>query len=128
MRLNTIRNPDVASPSRSARDNIRTVTSATFEELVLDAKGPVVAEFMSYGCTHCRVMEPILQQVAGMVSPDETIVRVNIAVERELAVSYQVQGTPTLIMFLDGRERARVEGPNPTVSTVLSAVTKPFEQ
>jgi thioredoxin 1 len=128
MRLNTIRNPDVASPSRSARDNIRAVTSATFEELVLDVKGPVVAEFMSYGCTHCRVMEPILQQVAGMVSPDETIVRVNIAVERELAVSYQVQGTPTLIMFLDGRERARVEGPNPTVSTVLSAVTKPFEQ
>jgi thioredoxin 1 len=128
MRLNTLRSPDRESPKRSSQDRIRTVTGGTFEELVLDAEGPVVAEFMSYGCTHCRVMEPILQQVAGMVEPDETIVRINIAVEPRLAASYAVGGTPTLIMFLGGREVARVEGPYPDVSTVLAAVTQPFEQ
>jgi thioredoxin 1 len=126
MRLNTSRIPDVESPKNGSSDRIRTVTGGTFEELVLDAEGPIVAEFMSYGCAHCRVMEPILQEVAGMVSPDETIVRVNIAVEPELAASYQVKGTPTLIMFLDGDEVARVEGPRPIVSTVLTAVTRPF--
>ena len=67
MTLNIGRNADHESPGDGSRDRIRTVTGATFEELVLDAQGPVVAEFMSYGCTHCRVMEPILQQVAGMV-------------------------------------------------------------
>jgi thioredoxin-like negative regulator of GroEL len=72
-------------------------------------------------------MEPILQQVAGMIESRETIVRVNIAVEQDLAISYGVQGTPTLIMFLDGREVARVQGPRPDVSTVLAAVTQPFE-
>jgi thioredoxin 1 len=128
MRLNTLRSPDRESPKRSSQDRIRTVTGGTFEELVLDAEGPVVAEFMSYGCAHCRVMEPILQRVARLVEPDETIVRINIAVEQRLAASYAVEGTPTLVMFLDGREVARVEGPRPDVSTVLAAVTQPFEQ
>jgi len=128
MRLNTLRSPDRESPKRSSQDRIRTVTGGTFEELVLDAEGPVVAEFMSYGCAHCRVMEPILQQVARLVEPDETIVRINIAVEQQLAASYAVEGTPTLVMFLDGREVSRVEGPRPDVSTVLAAVTQPFEQ
>jgi thioredoxin 1 len=128
MRLDRVSRRDVRSPENSSPDRIRTVTSDDFDELVLHAEGPIVAEFMSYGCTHCRVMEPILQQVAGMVTPDESIVRVNIAVEQELAASYQVRGTPTLIMFRDGRELARVEGPRPIVSTVLTAVTQPFEQ
>ena len=128
MRLNTLRSPDRESPKLSSQDRIRTVTGGTFEELVLDAEGPVVAEFMSYGCAHCRVMEPILQRVARLVEPDETIVRINIAVEQRLAASYAVEGTPTLVMFLDGREVSRVEGPRPDVSTVLAAVTQPFEQ
>jgi thiol-disulfide isomerase/thioredoxin len=127
MSTTSLRGPDGISSRRTSPDRIRTVTSGTFEELVLDADGPVVAEFMSYGCTHCRAMEPVLQQVAGMVEPDVTVVRVNIGVDHELASSYQVQGTPTLIMFLDGREVARVEGPPPTVATVLAAVTQPFE-
>ena len=128
MRLNTLRSPDRESPKRSSQDRIRTVTGGTFEELVLDAEGPVVAEFMSYGCAHCRVMEPILQQVARLVEPDETIVRINIAGEQRLAASYAVEGTPTLVMFLEGREVGKVEGPRPDVSTVLAAVTQPFEQ
>ena len=43
------------------------------------------------------------------------------------AGSYQIQGTPSLIMFLDGNEVGRVEGPSPTVASVLTAVTQPFE-
>jgi thioredoxin 1 len=122
----TLSGPAAESPRRRSPDRIRTVTSSTFEELVLDAQGPVVAEFMSYGCIHCRAMEPVLQQVAGMVEDDEQVVRVNVAVEQGLASSYEIQGTPTLVMFLDGREVDRVEGPPPDVSTVLAAVTGPF--
>ena len=108
-------------------DNIQTVTSSTFTRLVLEAEGPIVVEFMSYGCAHCRAIEPILEQVAEMVNPKVRIFRVNIAVEQELAGSYQIQGTPTLVMFLDQYEVGRVEGPSPTVSSVLTAVTQPFE-
>jgi thioredoxin-like negative regulator of GroEL len=119
------RRQTAAGPSTS--DKIQTVTSSTFTRLVLEAEGPIVVEFMSYGCAHCRAIEPALEQVAEMVKPQEKIFRVNIAVEQELADSYQIQGTPTLIMFLNQNEVGRVEGPSPTVSSVLTAVTQPFE-
>ncbi|MGD0446773.1 MAG: thioredoxin family protein [Edaphobacter sp.] len=105
---------------------IRTITSATFKQWVLEGSGPIVVEFMSYGCVHCRAMEPILQRVAEMLKSKEEIFRVNTAVEQELSDSYQVQGTPTLIMFLQGKEVGRFEGPPPTVENVLAAVTQPF--
>jgi thioredoxin 1 len=106
---------------------IRTITSATFNQWALEGSGPIVVEFMSYGCVHCRAMEPILQRVAEMLKSKEEIFRVNTAVEQELSDSYQVQGTPTLIMFLQGKEVGRFEGPPPTVENVLAAVTQPFE-
>ena len=114
-------------PGYKSIDRIRTVTASTFDRLVLKGEGPIVVEFMSYGCAHCGVIEPDLQQVAEMVESTEKIFRVNIAIEQELAGTYQIQGTPSLIMFLDGNEVGRVEGPSPTVSSVLTAVTQPFE-
>jgi thioredoxin 1 len=110
-----------------SRDKIQTVTSGTFTRLVLEAEGPVAVEFMSYGCVHCRAIEPVLEQVAKMVEPQERIFRVNIAVEQELAGNYQIRGTPTLVMFLNQNEVGRVEGPSPTASSLLTAVTQPFE-
>ena len=111
----------------SVPDKIQAVTSSTFTRLVLEAEGPIVVEFMSYGCEHCRAIAPVLEKVAEMVKPRESIFRVNIAVEQELASSYQIEGTPTLVMFLNQNEVGRVEGPSPTVSSVLTAVTQPFE-
>lgn len=61
-----------------------------------------------------------------MVSADEQVFRVNVAIERELARTYAIEGTPTLIMFLDGNEVGRAEGPAPTVDSVLAVVTRPF--
>ena len=55
-----------------------------------------MVEFMSYGCAHCRAIEPVLEQVAKMVGPQERVFRVNIAVEQELAGSYQIQGHANL--------------------------------
>jgi thioredoxin 1 len=112
---------------RESTGKIQTVTASTFTRQVLEAEGPIAVEFMSYGCAHCRAIEPVLEQVAEMVKAQEKIFRVNIAVEQELAESYQIEGTPTLIMFLDRNEVGRVEGPSPTVSSVLAAVTQPFE-
>jgi thioredoxin 1 len=123
----TLDNPLETSLKPLSSDNVRTVTSSTFTRLVLEAEGPIAVEFMSYGCAHCRAIEPVVEQVAEMVKIHEKIFRVNIAVEQELAGSYQIQGTPTLIMFLHGSEVGRVEGPSPTVPSVLTAVTQPFE-
>lgn len=84
---------DVMPPYKSI-DRLRTVTASTFDRLVLKGEGPIVVEFMSYGCAHCGVIEPDLQQVAEIVESTEKIFRVNIAVDRELADVYEIQGRP----------------------------------
>jgi thioredoxin 1 len=122
----TSENPRTTPRSMSS-DHIRTVTRSTFSASVLEGQGPIAVEFMSYGCVHCREMEPVLQQVAEMVKSKENIFRVNTADDQELTDSYEIQGTPTVVMFLKGKEVGRVEGPAPKVSSVLTAVTHPFE-
>jgi len=108
-------------------DRIQTVTASTFDQLVLKGDGPIVVEFMSYGCAHCGVIEPDLQQVAEIVESTEKIFRVNIAVDRELADLYEIQGTPTLVMFLNGAVVGRDEGPSPDVSNILTVVRQPYK-
>jgi thioredoxin 1 len=123
----TLVHPGQMSARSASNGAIKTITADTFTKLVLDAEGPSAVEFMSYGCAHCRAIEPVLEQVAKMVGAREKIFRVNIAVEEELASTYQIQGTPTFVMFLNQNEVGRVEGPSPTVESVLAAVTQPFE-
>jgi thioredoxin 1 len=115
------------SPILTAGERIRTVTGKSFHRLVLEDGGPVVVEFMSYGCAHCRMIEPLLQKVAEMVKGQKKMFRVNVAIEQELADIYAIRGTPTLIMFSNGTEVGRAAGPSPTLAAVLSAITRPFE-
>jgi thioredoxin-like negative regulator of GroEL len=61
-----------------------------------------------------------------MVKSKEEIFRVNIAVEPQLAADYEIRGTPTLIMFLAGKEVGLAEGPAPTEARLLTAITQPF--
>jgi len=81
---------------------------------------------MSYGCGHCRLLEPVLQRAAEVLESKEQFFRVNLAVEPELAEQYQVDGTPTFLMFLDGAQVGRVDGARPSLSTLMTAVTRPF--
>jgi len=114
-------------PRYKSIDRIRTVTAGTFDRLVLKGEGPIIVEFMTYGCAHCCVIEPDLQTVAEMVESTEKIFRVNIAVDRDLADLYEIQGTPTLVMFLNGAVVGRDEGPSPEVSNILAVVKQPYE-
>jgi thioredoxin 1 len=107
-------------------DAIPSLDAAGFESWVLQGNGPIAVEFMSYGCAHCGEMEPVLQQVAATLRTQEPIYRVNVAVQPGLAQTYAIEGTPTLVMFLNGEEVARSEGPNPDTATVMEAVTAPF--
>src|ERR1700722_7359121 len=127
MTSETLEVPRTTPRRRGSSDSIGTVTGSTFSSLVLEAEGPIAVEFMSYGCAHCRALEPVIEKVAETVRSKKKIFRVNTAVEGEVSDSYEIQGTPTFIMFLNGKEVGRVEGPHPTLSSVMTAVTQPFE-
>jgi thioredoxin 1 len=105
---------------------IMTVTGATFDALVLQADRPTIVEFMSYGCTHCRALEPVLGQVATSLAARERTLRVNVALDAQLASDYRIRVTPTLLMFLGGREVGRLEGPRPNAASLRASVTRPF--
>ncbi len=107
---------------------IQDVSGSTFDRLVLEAAGPVVVEFMSYGCGHCRTLEPVLEGVATSLGMTELFFRVNVAVDDELANRYAIAATPTLVFFREGREIGRVEGPHPAAASLSTAVTVPFRQ
>ena len=117
-----------SSTRRTPSEDIRTVTGATFQRLVLEGDGPIAVEFMSYGCAYCRELEPVLEDVAAMVKTKETIFRVNVAVEQDLALAYEIEGTPTFVMFLNGSEVGRAAGPHPRAPDVLAALSGPFER
>ena len=123
-----MQNPGTDNFARNdAADRIATVTSESFDALVLNGQGPIVVEFMSYSCSHCAQIEPVLQQLAERLQSQETILRVNTGLESALSEQYQITGTPTLVMFLDGAEVGRAEGPPPELSRLMSVVTEPFE-
>jgi thioredoxin 1 len=108
-------------------DTIQTVTDATFNDLVLEGSGPIAVEFMSYGCGFCRAIEPVLKQVAEKLHSKLKIFRVNVPAQSELAGTYGIEGTPTFIMFSNGNEMARSEGPEPTVASITAMLTQPFD-
>jgi thiol-disulfide isomerase/thioredoxin len=123
----THRVPDSSQNGRSAsRDTIPSLDAAGFEASVVQGDGPIAVEFMSYSCAYCAAMEPVLQQVAETLRSREQVFRVNVAVEAELASAYGIEGTPTLVMFSQGREVGRSEGLDPDAATVLAALTAPF--
>jgi len=112
--------------SANVENRIQTLDDASFGPMVLETGGRIAVEFMSYGCGYCRAIEPLLQQVAESIEKDETIYRVNIAADPELADQYGIGGTPTFVIFLNGEEMGRTEGPSPNLQSVMDAVTGPF--
>jgi thioredoxin 1 len=74
------------------------------------------------------LLEPVLQEVAERLGSREAVLRVNIAIDQELANRYEIEGTPTLVMFLKGVEVGRAVGPDPSVKILWDAVTRPFEE
>ncbi len=108
------------------RSEIHTISAASFQERVLDHHGPVAVEFMSYGCGHCRVLEPVIESVAQSLKATESVFRVNVALDEELASRYGIDGTPTLVMFRDSIEVGRSVGPEPTREALMTAMAGPF--
>ena len=112
--------------TRETVDRIETVTAETFDDRVIAGRGPIVVEFMSYGCGHCRIMEPVLQHLASMLAPRERFFRVNVGADESLAERFAIRATPTLVMFENATEVGRAEGPTPNAAGLMTTLTQAF--
>ena len=88
------------------------VTDATFQAEVLEAEGPVLVDFWAPWCGPCRVVGPVLEEIAAE-RDDVTIVKLNIDENQQTAAQYEVLSIPTLILFKDGAIAKKVIGAMP---------------
>ena len=88
------------------------MTGKTFDDQVLFSPVPVVVDFWADWCGPCRMMKPILAELAA-AHPEIRFVSVDVMKEKQLAEEYRVQAVPTFYVFVRGRQVAKFSGARP---------------
>ncbi len=91
-------------------DQLLVLNEANFSSEVLSSTVPVVVEFGATWCGPCKALEPILQRLAVKWGTTRKVGTVSADHEPALANRYAVRGTPTLLVFANGKEVARHVG------------------
>ena len=89
------------------------LTQDNFEQEVLKADKPVLVDFWAPWCGPCRMVSPIVEEIAGEVAGRAKVVKVNVDEEPELAARYGVMSIPTLIVVKDGKVVSSTVGAQP---------------
>ena len=87
--------------------------SESWEREVLQAKGPVLVDFWASWCPPCRVLGPVIDELAGTYAGRITIGKLNVDEHGELAARYGIQSIPTLLLFENGQIVSRQIGAVP---------------
>jgi thioredoxin 1 len=91
-------------------DAISTLNDATFDETVKGSDVPVLVDFWAEWCGPCKMIAPILDEIATEHSERLRIVKLNVDDNPDTARKFDVMSIPTLIVFADGEVRKRLVG------------------
>ncbi len=91
-------------------DAITHVDDASFDVDVLSAQGPVLVDFWAAWCGPCKMIAPVLDQLAGEYADSLTICKMDVDANKETPAKYGIRGIPTLMIFKDGNMEAQTVG------------------
>jgi thioredoxin 1 len=93
--------------------NIPEIDEATFNEQVLSAPEPVLVDFSAVWCGPCKMLDPIVEQLAREWTGKVKVVKLDVDHNPGIAMRYQVMGVPTLMLFKGGESLERLTGYQP---------------
>ena len=91
-------------------EHIKHVTDATFDTDVLKAGTPVLVDYWAEWCGPCKMIAPILDDVAKSYAGKLTVAKLNIDENPRVPAKYGIRGIPTLMLFKDGEVAAHKVG------------------
>ena len=93
-----------------ANDLIKHISDTSFEADVLKSAQPVLVDYWAEWCGPCKMIAPILDEVAGSYQGKLTIAKMNVDENREVPARFGIRGIPTLMLFKDGQLAATKVG------------------
>ena len=93
-----------------ASELIKHITDASFESDVLQPGTTVLVDYWAEWCGPCKMIAPILDEVAGTYQGKLTIAKMNVDENREIPAKFGIRGIPTLMLFKDGQLAATKVG------------------
>ena len=93
--------------------NVITLTEANFDEQVLQSDVPVIVDYWAPWCGPCRMLGPVIEQIADERSGTVKVGKVNVDDEPSLADRAGVRGIPYVVLYRDGKPSAQAVGAQP---------------
>jgi thioredoxin 1 len=90
--------------------NVHKTTTSSFSTDVLKASKPVLVDFWAEWCGPCKVLAPVLDEIAKEIGEKAIIYKVNVDENGELAQKYGIRGIPTMIFFKNGEASRTLVG------------------
>ena len=87
-------------------DHVSHVSDAQFEDQVLKSEGPVLVDFWAEWCGPCKMISPLLDDLAASYGGKLKVAKVNIDQNQKTPRDYNVRSIPTLMVFKDGKVQA----------------------
>ena len=89
------------------------VTDATFAEEVLNSDRPVLVDFWAEWCGPCKMVSPVLEEIAAEHQGKLRVVKLNIDENPQVARQYQIMSIPTMAVFVGGKIEKSIVGAKP---------------